>query len=82
MRLGCTLHISALLLPPPPLCVRCPLPTCLPAFPPPPMPMPRQAWFTVWMQLLGFTDFAASSLMAAFSCGCALGGLLGALRCA
>ena len=46
------------------------------------MPMPRQAWFTVWMQLLGFTDFAASSLMAAFSCGCALGGLLGALRCA
>jgi hypothetical protein len=34
-------------------------------------------WFTVFFQLLGFSDLQAASLMAAFTCGCAVGGLFG-----
>lgn len=34
-------------------------------------------FFTLWLQLLGFSDFAASLLMAVFAGGCAVGSLLG-----
>lgn len=34
-------------------------------------------FFTLWLQLLGFSDLVASTLMAIFALGCALGGLLG-----
>ena len=34
------------------------------------------------LQLLGFSDLYAASLMATFSIGCALGGLLGGCLCA
>ena len=34
-------------------------------------------FITLWLQLLGFSDFAASLLMALFALGSALGGLLG-----
>ena len=34
-------------------------------------------FFTMWLQLMGFSDFAASSLMAIFACGCAMGAFLG-----
>jgi hypothetical protein len=34
-------------------------------------------WFTVFFQLLGFSDMQAAGLMAIFSFGCALGGLAG-----
>ena len=34
-------------------------------------------FITLWLQLLGFNDFAASLLMALFALGSALGGLLG-----
>jgi hypothetical protein len=34
-------------------------------------------FITLWLQLLGFSDFAASLLMAMFALGSALGGLLG-----
>lgn len=34
-------------------------------------------FFTLWLQLLGFSDFAASLLMAVFAGGCAVGSLIG-----
>jgi len=34
-------------------------------------------FFTMWLQLMGFSDFTASSLMAVFACGCAIGAYLG-----
>ncbi|EFN58437.1 hypothetical protein CHLNCDRAFT_140406 [Chlorella variabilis] len=41
------------------------------------VPWQAMVWFTAFFQLLGFTDLQSASLMATFSCGCALGGLLG-----
>lgn len=40
-------------------------------------PWQALVFFTMWLQLVGFTDLAASSLMAVFTLGCALGSLLG-----
>ncbi|GAB4813864.1 hypothetical protein N2152v2_000910 [Parachlorella kessleri] len=40
-------------------------------------PWQAMVMFTVWLQLLGFSDLEASSLMAIFSLGCAVGGLVG-----
>ena len=34
-------------------------------------------FFTLWFQLLGFSDLAASVLMAVFTLGCAIGALIG-----
>ena len=34
-------------------------------------------FFTLWLQLLGFTDYSASVLMALFAGGCAVGSALG-----
>jgi MFS family permease len=41
------------------------------------VPWQAMVWFTVFFQLRGYTDLQAAALMAAFSFGCALGGLLG-----
>jgi MFS family permease len=41
------------------------------------MPWQAMAMFTLYFQLLGFTDLEASSLMAVFTLGCAVGGLAG-----
>ncbi|KAL4436794.1 hypothetical protein ABPG75_003933 [Micractinium tetrahymenae] len=41
------------------------------------IPWVAMTWFTAWLQLLGFSDLQAAGLMATFSFGCALGGLLG-----
>lgn len=41
------------------------------------MPWVSLTWLTTWLQLLGFSDLNAASLMATFGFGCALGGLLG-----
>ena len=41
------------------------------------MPWNAMVFITLWLQLLGFSDFAASLLMALFALGSALGGLLG-----
>jgi hypothetical protein len=40
-------------------------------------PWNAMVFFTLWLQLLGFSDLAASVLMATFALGCALGSLLG-----
>ena len=40
-------------------------------------PWQALVFFTMWLQLLGFSDLAAASLMAIFTLGCALGSLLG-----
>jgi MFS family permease len=40
-------------------------------------PWQAMVFFTLWLQLQGFSDFAASSLMAVFAAGAALGGWLG-----
>ena len=34
-------------------------------------------FFTMWLQLLGFSDLTASTLMAIFAAGCALGTFAG-----
>ena len=34
-------------------------------------------FFTLWLQLLGFTDYSASVLMALFAGGCAIGSAVG-----
>ena len=34
-------------------------------------------FFTLWLQLLGFTDYSASVLMALFAGGCAIGAAIG-----
>eukprot|EP00210_Caulerpa_lentillifera_P003604 g3439.t1 len=41
------------------------------------LPWNAMVFFTLWFQLLGFTDFVASSLLATFHAGCALGGIVG-----
>lgn len=41
------------------------------------IPWVAMTWFTAWLQLLGFANLQAAGLMATFSFGCALGGLLG-----
>ena len=43
------------------------------------IPWNALVFFTLWLQLLGFTDFTASLLMATFTGGCALGQLLGGI---
>ena len=43
------------------------------------MPWNAMVFFTLWLQLLGFSDFVASVLMAIFASGCALGQLLGGM---
>lgn len=40
-------------------------------------PWNAMVFFTLWLQLLGFTDYSASLLMAIFAGGCALGSALG-----
>ncbi len=40
-------------------------------------PWNAMVFFTLWLQLTGFSNFAAAALMAVFAGGCALGGLLG-----
>ncbi len=40
-------------------------------------PWQALVFFTMWLQLLGFSDLAAASLMAIFTLGCAVGSLLG-----
>lgn len=40
-------------------------------------PWNAMVFFTMWLQLMGFSDFTASSLMAIFACGCAMGAYLG-----
>lgn len=42
-------------------------------------PWNAMVFFTMWLQLMGFSDFAASSLMAIFACGCAFGAFLGGI---
>ena len=41
------------------------------------IPWNAMVFFTLWMQLLGFSDFAASILMAVFTLGSAFGALIG-----
>ena len=41
------------------------------------LPWNAMVFFTLWLQLLGFSNFMASLLMATFAGGCALGQLLG-----
>ena len=47
-------------------------------------PWNAMVFFTMWLQLMGFSDLTASTLMAIFACGCALGsfagGIIGASR--
>lgn len=40
-------------------------------------PWNAMVFFTLWLQLLGFTDYSASVLMALFAGGCAIGSALG-----
>ena len=40
-------------------------------------PWNGMVFFTMWLQLMGFSDFTASSLMAIFAGGCACGSYLG-----
>lgn len=40
-------------------------------------PWNGMVFFTMWLQLAGFSDFTASSLMAIFAGGCACGSYLG-----
>ena len=40
-------------------------------------PWNAMVFFTLWLQLLGFSDFAAALLMAVFAGGCAIGSLIG-----
>lgn len=41
------------------------------------LPWSAMVFFTLWFQLLGFSDFIASTLLATFHAGCALGGIVG-----
>jgi hypothetical protein len=41
------------------------------------MPWVAMVFFTLWLQLLGFSDLEASTLIATFGAACALGGVLG-----
>ena len=40
-------------------------------------PWNAMVFFTLWLQLLGFSDFVSSTLMAVFACGCAMGAFAG-----
>ena len=40
-------------------------------------PWNAMIFFTLWLQLLGFTDYSASVLMALFAGGCAIGSAVG-----
>ena len=40
-------------------------------------PWNAMVFFTLWLQLLGFTDYSASVLMALFAGGCAIGSAVG-----
>ena len=40
-------------------------------------PWNAMVFFTLWLQLLGFTDYSASVLMALFALGCAIGSAVG-----
>lgn len=40
-------------------------------------PWNAMVFFTLWLQLLGFSDFGAALLMAVFAGGCAIGSLIG-----
>ena len=40
-------------------------------------PWNAMVFFTLWLQLLGFTDYSASVLMALFAGGCAVGSAVG-----
>ena len=40
-------------------------------------PWNAMVFFTLWLQLLGFSDLVSSTLMATFACGCALGAFAG-----
>ena len=40
-------------------------------------PWNAMVFFTLWLQLLGFSDYSASLLMALFAGGCAVGSALG-----
>lgn len=42
-------------------------------------PWSALVFFTLWLQLLGFSDFVSSTLMAVFACGTALGTYAGGL---
>lgn len=42
-------------------------------------PWNAMVFFTLWLQLLGFSDFVSSTLMAVFACGCAIGAFAGGL---
>lgn len=42
-------------------------------------PWNAMVFFTMWLQLMGFSDLMASLLMAVFACGCALGAFAGGL---
>ncbi|KAK9801849.1 hypothetical protein WJX73_001027 [Symbiochloris irregularis] len=39
-------------------------------------PWCAMVFFTLWLQLLGFSDLVSSTIMATFSCGCALGAFM------
>jgi uncharacterized membrane protein YfcA len=41
------------------------------------LPWQAMVYFTMWLQLLGFSDLAASSLMAVFALGTSAGHLIG-----
>lgn len=40
-------------------------------------PWNAMVFFTLWLQLLGFSDYSASVLMALFAGGCAIGSAVG-----
>lgn len=42
-------------------------------------PWNAMVFFTLWLQLLGFSDFTSSALMAIFAFGCAVGAFAGGL---
>lgn len=41
------------------------------------MPWVAMVFFTLWLQLLGFTDLQASLLVAVFGSACSVGGVIG-----
>lgn len=41
------------------------------------MPWVAMVFFTLWLQLLGFTDLQASVLVAVFASACSVGGVIG-----
>ena len=41
------------------------------------LPWQAMLFFTLWLQILGFSSFTASVLIAIFTLGCAIGGFAG-----